>query len=55
MGVRIGLWLVLLVALSPTVRAAGKAKNVILFLADGASLATVSAASIHGYGEPLSL
>jgi alkaline phosphatase len=50
---RLGFFCLLLAAL--TAQAAGKAKNVILFLADGASLATVSAASIYGYGEPLSL
>jgi alkaline phosphatase len=35
--------------------AAPKAKNVILFLADGTGLPTVSAASIHGYGKARSL
>jgi alkaline phosphatase len=50
---RLGFFCFLLIALSA--QAAAKAKNVILFLADGASMATVSAASIHGYGEPLSL
>ena len=44
---------ILLTALSA--QGATNAKNVILFLADGASLATVSAASIHGYGRPLAL
>ncbi|MCC7175510.1 MAG: alkaline phosphatase [Bryobacterales bacterium] len=29
-----------------------KAKNVILFLADAGGVSTVSAASLHGYGEP---
>lgn len=32
-----------------------RAKNVILFLADAAGVSTVHAASLHGYGEPLSL
>ncbi len=32
-----------------------RAKNVILFLADAAGVSTVSAASLHGYGEPLKL
>ncbi|MGQ9918971.1 MAG: alkaline phosphatase [Bryobacteraceae bacterium] len=32
-----------------------RAKNVILFLADAAGIPTVSAASLHGYGEPLKL
>lgn len=32
-----------------------RAKNVIVFLADAAGVATVHAASLHGYGEPLSL
>lgn len=32
-----------------------KATNVILFLADGASLATVSGARIYGHGRPLAL
>ncbi|MFN3326522.1 MAG: alkaline phosphatase [Bryobacteraceae bacterium] len=31
------------------------AKNVILFLADAGGVATVNAASLHGYGEPLKL
>lgn len=34
---------------------APRAKNVILFLADAAGVATVNAASLHGYGEPLKL
>jgi alkaline phosphatase len=50
---KLGFFCLLLVAL--TAQAAAKAKNVIVFLADGASLATVSAASIYGYGEPRSL
>jgi hypothetical protein len=29
-----------------------RAKNVILFLADAGGLATISAASLHGYGAP---
>lgn len=42
--------------LSGALLAAGpKAKNVILFLTDGGGLATVSAASIHGYGRPQAL
>ncbi|MEJ5370061.1 MAG: alkaline phosphatase [Bryobacteraceae bacterium] len=32
-----------------------RAKNVILFLADAGGISTVSAASLHGYGEPLKL
>jgi alkaline phosphatase len=32
-----------------------KAKNVIVFLADAGGVATVNAASLHGYGEPLKL
>ena len=32
-----------------------RAKNVIVFLADAAGVPTVHAASLHGYGEPLSL
>jgi alkaline phosphatase len=32
-----------------------KAKNVILFLADGTGIPTVNAASLHGYGKPRSL
>ena len=32
-----------------------RAKNVIVFLADAAGVSTVHAASLHGYGEPLSL
>ena len=35
--------------------AASKAKNVILFLADGTGIPTVNAASLHGYGKPRSL
>jgi alkaline phosphatase len=34
---------------------APKAKNVILFLADGTGIPTVNAASLHGYGKPRSL
>lgn len=40
---------------SPAIFAAGKAKNVILFLGDGTGPSTVNAASIHGYGEPRAL
>lgn len=50
---KLGFFSLLLIAV--TAQAAAKAKNVIVFLADGASLATVSAASIYGYGEPRSL
>jgi alkaline phosphatase len=32
-----------------------KAKNVILFLADGTGIPTINAGSIHGYGKPRSL
>lgn len=53
--VRLGFCLVFLSVFSLSAQAADKAKNVIVFLADGAGLATVSAASIYGYGEPLSL
>ena len=53
--IRVCLCLLLIIAFAPAAQPARKAKNVILFLADGASLATVSAASIHGYGEPLAL
>ena len=35
--------------------AAPKAKNVVLFLADGTGIPTINAASIHGYGKPRSL
>ncbi|GIU74667.1 MAG: alkaline phosphatase [Bryobacteraceae bacterium] len=43
-----------LLLLSPAM-AQKRAKNVILFLADAAGVPTVSAASLHGYGEPLKL
>ncbi|OYX57842.1 MAG: alkaline phosphatase [Brevundimonas subvibrioides] len=32
-----------------------RARNIILFLADAAGVPTISAASLHGYGEPLRL
>ena len=53
--VRLGLCFGLFLFFAFAGQAAAKAKNVVLFLADGASLATVSAASIYGYGEPLAL
>lgn len=34
---------------------AQRAKNVVVFLADAAGVATLHAASVHGYGEPLKL
>lgn len=46
--------LALLLALLPAA-AQKRAKNVILFLADAGGVSTVSAASLHGYGEPLKL
>ncbi len=46
--------LALLLALLPAA-AQQRAKNVILFLADAGGVSTVSAASLHGYGEPLKL
>jgi len=46
--------LALLLALVPAA-AQKRAKNVILFLADAGGVSTVSAASLHGYGEPLKL
>jgi alkaline phosphatase len=46
--------LALLTLLMPAA-AQKRAKNVILFLADAAGVSTVSAASLHGYGEPLKL
>lgn len=46
--------LALLLALIPAA-AQRRAKNVILFLADAGGVPTVSAASLHGYGEPLKL
>lgn len=55
MRVRLGLRFVLVLALAVTAHAADQAKNVIVFLADGAGLATVNAASIYGHGEPRSL
>lgn len=54
MRVRIGLCFVLFFSFALSAQAR-KAKNVIVFLADGAGLATVNAASIYAYGEPLSL
>lgn len=39
----------------PASSAPKRAKNVILFLADAGGVSTVSAASLHGYGEPLKL
>ncbi|MCL4854643.1 MAG: alkaline phosphatase [Bryobacteraceae bacterium] len=45
----------LLIVLSSLSAGAEKAKNVILFLADGTGLATVNAASIHGHGKAQSL
>ena len=45
--------LLFLVCLSAS--GAEKAKNVILFLADGTGIPTVNAASLHGYGKPRSL
>ena len=51
--------LLAMLALSPAAYAVDReqprAKNVILFLADAAGVSTVHAASLHGYGEPLSL
>lgn len=44
----------LLLALIPA-SAQKRAKNVILFLADAGGVATVGAASLHGYGEPQKL
>lgn len=41
--------------LSAVASSEARAKNVILFLADGGGLPTVSAASIHGYGKPQAL
>lgn len=38
-----------------TETAPGRARNVILFLADAGGVSTLSAASLHGYGEPLRL
>lgn len=51
--------LLVTLALSPAAyaldREQPRAKNVIVFLADAAGVPTVHAASLHGYGEPLSL
>jgi alkaline phosphatase len=47
--------LVALLVVSSCASAASKAKNVILFLADGTGIPTVNAASLHGYGKPRSL
>lgn len=44
-----------LAVLLPLTAAPRRAKNVILFLADAAGVATVDAASLHGYGEPQKL
>jgi len=46
--------LALLLALLPAA-AQKRARNVIVFLADAGGISTVSAASLHGYGEPLKL
>jgi alkaline phosphatase len=40
---------------APAYSAPKKAKNIILFVADAAGVATVNAASLHGYGEPQKL
>ena len=45
----------LLLVLCSLGHSAPKAKNVILFLADGTGIPTVNAASIYGYGKPRSL
>jgi alkaline phosphatase len=45
----------LLLVICSCATAASKAKNIILFLADGTGIPTVNAASIHGYGKPRSL
>ena len=47
--------LLLLLILPILAGAARRAKNVILFLADGGGLPTVNAASLHGYGKPQAL
>lgn len=47
--------IILFLTLASTAGAAPKAKNVILFLGDGTGPSTVNAASIHGYGKPMSL
>src|SRR5918996_162643 len=45
----------LFLAMCSLALSAPKAKNVILFLADGTGIPTVNAASLHGYGKPRSL
>jgi len=46
----------LLICLLTTIASgAEKARNVILFLADGTGIPTINAASIHGYGRPRAL
>lgn len=47
--------LLLLLFLSLPLSAQKRAKNVILLLGDAGGVATLNAASIHGYGEPLQL
>ncbi|MBM3804057.1 MAG: alkaline phosphatase [Acidimicrobiia bacterium] len=42
----------LILSISAELDAVSKAKNLVLFLADGGGLPTVNAASIHGYGRP---
>lgn len=44
--------LLLCLPLSAAAKPAKRAKNVILFIADAGGLATLNAASLHGYGEP---
>lgn len=44
-----------LLATSAYPQAAGQAKNVILFIGDGAGVSSLNAASIYGYGKPQAL
>jgi alkaline phosphatase len=44
-----------LLLLVPALAAAGRAKNVVLFLADAGGIPTINAASLHGYGAPRKL
>src|SRR5687768_16523755 len=52
---RLGITLALLVCAVVPASAAKKAKNVILLVADAGGVATVNAASIHGYNAPQKL
>jgi alkaline phosphatase len=52
---RILLAVVLATSLSAAPKPGKRAKNVIIFLADAGGVPTVSAASLHGYGEPQKL